>query len=202
MYDSDQNRGSPVLWPQSQPANANDKANSISMRPSRSTDSKTAYPLAVSEEFGKMGGPKGYTNRTAASRVSGRRKRPSRGTCARLGEGWHGGHVGRRLGRRGGGHDGGLLSPLRHGETHKTRGSTQGDAAEFSALDGFRCLELLNRSATRKVTEPKGPRLHPKRGQNRMQQTMPKGLAPFPPVSASAAVRVAATANPSLGATV
>ena len=42
---------------------------------------------------------------------------------------------------------------------------------------------------TRSVTEPHAT-------------DSPEGLAPFPPVSASATVRVAAAANPSLGATV
>ncbi len=112
-----------------------------------------AYPLAVSKEFGKLGGPKGYT--TPHRRVPSSRAAESNNLVERL----HGSEKDRTKVMRGFDQDHGVAA-LMDGyrvhydmvRTHQALGTTPGEAAGLPSLNGFRWLELLKLSVTRKVT--------------------------------------------------
>ncbi len=117
------------------------------------TDGMQAYPLAISKEFGKMGGPKGYTNPHRL--VPSIRAKVSNNRIERL----HGSEKDRIRPMRGFDTDGGAAA-LAEGfrvhydavRTHLALGTTPAEAAGLEPLDGFHWKAILERAVTRIVT--------------------------------------------------
>ena len=112
-----------------------------------------AYPVAVSKEFGKMGGPKGYANphrRVPSIRAEGANNRIER---------LHGSENDSIRPMRGFDTDGGAAAQVEgyrvHYDavrTHLAIGTTPAEAAGLHLSDGFRWKEILDRAATRNAT--------------------------------------------------
>lgn len=121
------------------------------------TDGMQAYPLAISKEFGKMGGPKGYTNPHRL--VPSIRAKVSNNRIERL----HGSEKDRIRPMRGFDTDGGAAA-LADGyrvyydavRTHLAIGTTPAEAAGLHLPDGFRWKAILERAVTRNVTDGAG----------------------------------------------
>ena len=118
------------------------------------TDGMMAYPLAVSKELGKMGGPKGYTN--PHRRVPSIRAPESNNRIERL----HETEKERTKVVRAFDNEGGTAMITEGFRVHYNLvkphmafdGQTQGDAAGVSLTDGFRWKAILDAAITREVT--------------------------------------------------
>jgi len=118
------------------------------------TDGMMAYPLAVSKEFGKMGGPKGYTN--PHRRVPSIRAAESNNRIERL----HGTEKERTKVMRAFDTDEGAAMIAEGFRVHYNLvkphmgigGATPGDAAGVALPDGFRWKAILDAAITREVT--------------------------------------------------
>ncbi len=118
------------------------------------TDGMMAYPLAVSKEFGKLGGPKGYT--TPHRRVPSIRAAESNNLVERL----HGSEKDRTKVMRAFDTEAGTAALMEGYRVHYNLvrphiglgGATPGEAAGIPGIDGFRWLELLKLSVTRNGT--------------------------------------------------